>query len=54
MQQSLKDYWYCLYSVWQKAAWGKINSQFYVIQMLEDVLRGSPGCPFFFLFPGLS
>lgn len=38
MLQSLKDYCYHLYSVWQKAARGKINFQRYVIQMLEDVL----------------
>lgn len=46
MLQSLKDYCYHLYSVWQKAAWGKINLQHYVIQMLEDVLAALCVVPF--------
>lgn len=46
MLQSLKDYCYHLYSVWQKAAWGKINLQGYVIQMLEDVLAALCVVPF--------
>lgn len=46
MLQSLKDYCYHLYSVWQKAALGKINLQRYVIQMLEDVLAALRVVPF--------
>ncbi len=47
MLQSLKDYCYYLNSVWQKkAAWGKINLQGYVIQMLEDVLMALCVVPF--------
>lgn len=46
MLQSFKDYCYHLYSVRQKAAWGKINLQGYVIQMLEDVLAALSVVPF--------
>lgn len=46
MLQSLKDYCYHLYSVWQKAARGKINLQGYVIHMLKDVLAALRVVPF--------
>lgn len=46
MLQSFKDYCYHFYSVQQKAAWGKINLQGYVIQMLEDVLAALRVVPF--------